>query len=188
MTVSTGRLSRADDSGLTRTAFLDYFAGIHRSLPAGCRRAKLARWIRQCSRTGLIAIAQIRHFFSKVVGVTQNNADGTWRQMAVGHCQPGEPLRFVADPGNPHDENAIKVMRASDEQLGYLNRDLAEELIAKTLEGYSYVVAVASVTESLHGDWHGCNILIFEADPETSLEELEAYAVSHARELIAENG
>ena len=41
----------------------------------------------------------ITHFFSKVVGVTQNNADGTWRQMVLGTCQPGEPLR--AGDGGP---------------------------------------------------------------------------------------
>ncbi len=134
------------------------------------------------------ATARIHHFFSKVVGVTQNNADGTWRQMVVGNCQPGEPLRFVADPGNPYDENAIKVMRSNGEQLGYLNKELAEETISKTLEGYMYVVAVASVTEPLHGGWHGCNILIFEAEPSVSAAELDEYAASHVRALISESG
>jgi hypothetical protein len=129
----------------------------------------------------------ITHFFSKVVGVTQNNADGTWRQMVLGTCQPGEPLRFVADPGNVYDENAIKVMRASGEQLGYLNKELAEEINAKILEGYKYVVAVAGVTEPLHGGWHGCNILIFEAGPHDSFESLEQFAVKNAAELIANN-
>jgi ribulose bisphosphate carboxylase small subunit len=136
---------------------------------------------------GARTIESIRHFFSKVVGVTQNNADGSWRQMAVGRCQPGEPLRFVADPGNPYDENAIKVLRSSGEQLGYLNKELAEQLNAKTLEGYKYVVAVASVTETLHGGWHGCNILIIEADPDVSLAALEEFAVAHVGELVQAN-
>ena len=107
--------------------------------------------------------------------------------MAVGNCQPGEPLRFVADPGNPYDENAIKVLRSSGEQLGYLNKELAEEINAKTLEGYKYVVAVASVTEPLHGGWHGCNILIIEADPDISLAALEEFAVAHVGELVQAN-
>jgi hypothetical protein len=107
--------------------------------------------------------------------------------MLVGNCQPGEPLRFVADPGNRYDENAIKVMRSNGEQLGYLKKELAEELITKTLEGYSYVVAVASITEPLHGGWHGCNILILEADPQTSIEALEEYAIGHVAELIRDN-
>lgn len=129
----------------------------------------------------------IQHFFSKVVGVTQNNADGTWRQIVVGTCQPGEPLRFVADPGNVYDENAVKVERASGEQLGYLNKELAEQIIAKTLDGYKYVVAVASVTEPLHGGWHGCNILIFEAGPDDSIEALEQYAIGNVQSLVAGN-
>ncbi len=129
---------------------------------------------------------RIRHFFTKVVGVTQNNADGTWRQMVVGECQPGEPLRLVADPGNAYDENAIKVLRKSGEQIGYLSKELAEELSAKILEGCMYVAAVARITEPLHGGWHGCNLLIFEADSSVSAAELDAHAAAQIPALIAD--
>ena len=76
--------------------------------------------------------------------------------------------------------------RTSGQQLGFVNKELAEQLIAKTLEGYKYVVAVASVTEPLHGGWHGCNILIIEADPQVSFEALEAFAVGNVGTLVRE--
>ncbi len=67
---------------------------------------------------------------TKVAGVSHENRDGTQRQEIASRCQPGERLRLVAEPDNPVDPNAIKVVRANGEQLGYLKADLAARIQA----------------------------------------------------------
>ena len=41
---------------------------------------------------------------------------------------PGQPLELRRDPGNEHDPNAIAVHAPGGEQVGWVPRDLAEEL------------------------------------------------------------
>jgi hypothetical protein len=62
------------------------------------------------------------HFFTKVVGVTFKNRDGTRRQTIVKECQVREEVVFVHEDDNPVDPNAIMVCRTNGQQLGYLNR------------------------------------------------------------------
>ena len=54
-------------------------------------------------------------FFTKVAGVTFEG-----RQRIIARCSVGEILRVVRDPTNRFDKGAIKVMRLSGEQLGFI--------------------------------------------------------------------
>ena len=60
---------------------------------------------------------------TKVVGVTFEN-----RQEVVARLQMGDRVWLERQPFNPYDMNAIKVIRNNGEQIGYINRYLAQSL------------------------------------------------------------
>ncbi|HET6456209.1 MAG TPA: HIRAN domain-containing protein [Armatimonadota bacterium] len=100
-------------------------------------------------------------FFTKIVGVSHRNADGSSRQEAISECIPGESLVFAKEKGNPHDPNAIRVLRANRQQLGYLKRELASEVGPRMDDGCRYEVSVAEVTGGSPGKpTLGLNILV----------------------------
>ena len=41
-------------------------------------------------------------------------------QRALARCFPGEPIRLVHEPDNPHDPMALRVVSVSGETLGYV--------------------------------------------------------------------
>ena len=43
-------------------------------------------------------------------------------QSALEKCAPGQRVRFVHEPDNPHDPTALRVETLDGEQLGYLPR------------------------------------------------------------------
>lgn len=58
---------------------------------------------------------------TKVVGVS-------YRQEAVARLQMGDQVWLEREPFNRYDTNAIKVIRNNGEQIGYINRYLAQSL------------------------------------------------------------
>lgn len=54
-------------------------------------------------------------FYQRIVGVSHY-------QDALEQCRPGQPVRLVHEPDNPHDEMAIKVETFEGRALGYLPR------------------------------------------------------------------
>ena len=95
----------------------------------------------QEDRGGNKHTSSVRHFFSKVVGVTHRNTDGSDRQAIIAKCQPFETLDLVHEDENPVDANAIAVRRSNGDQLGYLPAPLAADIAAsaRNSEGYSYM-------------------------------------------------
>ena len=59
-----------------------------------------------------------------VAGAGRHHADA----LAGDAAAPGRPLALRRDPANPHDANAIAVDGADGVQLGWVPRELAEEL------------------------------------------------------------
>ena len=81
----------------------------------------------------------VRSIRTKIRGVTKRNLDGADRQRIIRKwCDSGDALHLAREPNNPRDPNAIRVLRivctdlperiTVGEQLGYLSRELAEEL------------------------------------------------------------
>jgi hypothetical protein len=86
-------------------------------------------------------------FFTKVVGVSYENKDGTSRQSIIERCRPGEILRLVREPDNPHDTNAVKVLRQNGEQLGYLPGHVVMTGLARDMDRGNYFrVEVEAIT------------------------------------------
>ena len=80
----------------------------------------------------------------KVAGTGFTNPDGVKRQDVIMQIEPGDILRFVPEPDNEFDPNAIKV-RWTLETIGYLPKKLAANLqpfIASGWEGWGKVIQV----------------------------------------------
>ncbi|HET8998017.1 MAG TPA: DHHA1 domain-containing protein, partial [bacterium] len=96
--------------------------------------------------------------YSKVVGVT---FDG--RQQIVGTLRPGDRLRLIREPANPHDPHAVQVVTPDGRALGYLRARLAGRLAPSIDGGARYRATVAAVTGG--GDRSsGINILLERED------------------------
>jgi hypothetical protein len=63
------------------------------------------------------------------------------RRFELATCRPGEPVRLVAEPGNPVDPNAVLILSARDVPLGYVPAERAP-LIARLLKQREGVPAI----------------------------------------------
>ncbi len=100
-------------------------------------------------------------FHTKVVGVTFNNDDGTSRQKILRKCRVGESVRLIRWPMKKHP-NAVKVMRETGEQLGYLSSEVAESLVPDMDKGAKLEAKISFLTGGglLLKRTRGCNIRI----------------------------
>ncbi len=66
---------------------------------------------------------------SKVVGVSKENEDSTSRQRIIKQeVAEEDALILEAEPTNPYDPNAVKVLSRLGNQIGYLNKEMAEKI------------------------------------------------------------
>lgn len=112
---------------------------------------------------------QVRSIRSKIRGVTKRNADRSDRQRIIRQwCRSGDALCFVREPNNPVDRNAIQIRRivCSDvpdkprigDQLGYLSRELAEELAPRMdADGFVLMAEIMDVSGGHNGESVGVN-------------------------------
>jgi HIRAN domain len=133
-------------------------------------------------------LLHVRSIHTKIRGVTFPNADGSDRQIIIRQCcQSGDALYLVREPNNPVDRNAIQVRRIvfSDvqdepnigEQLGYLSRELAEELAPSMDEqGHVLLAHIMDVTGGDEGRNFGVNIQVEEYKPAEQLTTLASAA------------
>lgn len=126
----------------------------------------------------------IRHFFTKVVGVTHRNDDGTKRQKIIKRCRRREPVQLIHDVQNQYDPNAIMVCRVAGKQLGFLNAELAETVVQSAAKEQRYSAFVAAVTGGGWGQSYGMNLLILVADPATRQQDL----LNEAKRVLEQEG
>ncbi|NQZ75635.1 MAG: hypothetical protein HRT61_05915 [Ekhidna sp.] len=91
----------------------------------------------------VIKIPSVFVYETKVVGVSKDNADDTSRQQIIHEeVAEGDRLSLRKEPGNPFDPHAIQVLSSKGNQIGYLNKKLAEEIsIALDSDAEVHVVA-----------------------------------------------
>lgn len=113
-------------------------------------------------------------FNSKIAGVTAKNPDGSNRQHHIKkHVKNGTPLILLREPNNQFDSNAIAVyikirnflFFTSTVQIGYLNKDVAEELSKFLAKGGSIAGKVTAVTGGSGKESFGVNILLTKNSP-----------------------
>jgi hypothetical protein len=87
-------------------------------------------------------------FYTKVVGTTHRNDNGSSREEIIAGCSVGEPLLLVHDPKNRYDHRAVMVLRISGEQLGFLRAGVAAD-VAPLIE---YGVKLTATITKIDGD------------------------------------
>jgi hypothetical protein len=108
----------------------------------------------------------VRHFHTKIVGVSHRNPDGSERQRLIRDCQVLETLELDHEESNPNDPNAVRVLRKTGQQLGYLRAELAAEIVSKAKSGYRFVVFIKDITgNERKGQSLGVNLLVIQAEP-----------------------
>jgi hypothetical protein len=131
-------------------------------------------------------MADLRHFFGHVAGESYRNADGSDRQRIIPRCRVGELLVLKHEPDNPHDINAIRVLRQSGEQIGYLERELAGQVVSREAKGEQYHAAIAGIGRARAGvgPWGVALLIIVDGAGAATDATLRRYA----REVLEDEG
>ena len=91
-------------------------------------------------------------FFSKIVGVTFTNEDGSNRQDIIEDLEEERRsagsliLTLKRDPQNPYDSNAVQVVYKETRQLGFLSRQVAQTIAPLLDNGTPVRCEVAQIT------------------------------------------
>jgi hypothetical protein len=116
------------------------------------------------------------HFFTRVVGVTHRNSDRKSRQKIIKKCNRLDPLLLDTEEDNPHDPNAIRVLRQNGEQIGYLDAALAKQLASRIKQGYRFDAFIADLTGGVDAKpTTGVNVVIIVAPPGASVRRVRSY-------------
>jgi hypothetical protein len=118
----------------------------------------------------------LRHIFTKVAGVSYRNHDGTSRQKIIPRCRAGELLRLEHEPDNPHDINAIRILRQDGGQIGYLPRELAGEVVSRSARGWGYHAVVAGIGRSSDSGLNGASLLLVITNDDVGDDAVRVYA------------
>ncbi|MBD3265367.1 hypothetical protein GF373_01750 [bacterium] len=82
-----------------------------------------------------------------IVGLKVANPDEEKRKELFESCHKGEILILRRESDNPHDPDAIAVLRESTEKLGYVSKDEAKQLARQMdQDGAEYEAVLASIT------------------------------------------
>ena len=131
---------------------------------------------------------RIRHWHTKVVGVTHRNDDGTDRQEILRRCSTGEGLVLEHQEDNPVDSKAVAAKRINGEQLGFLPQELAHEIVSKAGRGYEFAATVTDLTGGKGSKLtRGANVCIFQYEDGVTQDELNQYAQDHAAHILGDN-
>ena len=123
----------------------------------------------------------LEHFFGHVAGESHRNADGSDRQAIILRCRVGDLLVLEHEPDNPHDINAIRVLRQNGEQIGYLEREFAGEVVSRAAKGRTYHAVIAGIGRAHRSAPYGVALLILVEDHGAS----DAEVANYAREVLS---
>lgn len=82
---------------------------------------------------------------------TCNLAGESYRQDTIRRCREGERVILKREPNNPHDKNAVAVLRQNGEQIAYLTRDNAEWVSRVMDEGRELEAKIKCITGGSRG-------------------------------------
>ena len=105
-------------------------------------------------------------FYTKIVGVTFANQDGSDRQEIIEDLDDllqqtsHVSLVLVRDPQNPYDHNAIQVHDEQGRQLGYLSRSVCETLAPMMDNGIEVQCTLSQITGHSLDQNFGINLQI----------------------------
>ena len=121
-------------------------------------------------------------FKTKLTGVTYDNRQDNIKTLVV-----AQELKLEHDKDNPHHKNAIKVKTVDGLDLGFLPRDLADEMI-KVMDEKNRLVFVEDVTGNLDvDDYLGVNIVIQKINSVKEEKDFHTYPSTMKKEELLEN-
>ena len=104
-------------------------------------------------------------FFTKLVGVTFDNEDGSSRQQCIAELDETFDiskktfLTAKRDTNNQYDDKAVAIFDDKGRQLGYLSRKVNETVAPWMDDGFDLVVEIVNVTGGDGSHW-GLNIWV----------------------------
>lgn len=141
------------------------------------------------NKLGLNRLTVDKQFYSRLVGVSFPNPDGTKRTTHIRKCRVCDDLLLVPQPENQFDRYAIAVTRGTGEQIGFLDRRCAGEVSRSLASGRVWWAFFA------HANHHppesrkvvGCVIyLARRGEPEVKVPEVAAGMLENKSEQSAE--
>jgi hypothetical protein len=99
--------------------------------------------------------------FEKIAGVSEKDGD-IKRQVYVRELQVDQELFFRHDGDNAFDTKALKIFSDKEmmKPLGFIPRELANEMFEKMKEGWQYRLFVKRRTGGPAPRYYGCNMRI----------------------------
>ena len=126
--------------------------------------------------------------YTKIVGVTFENEDGTHRQSNLEELdQQVYPIvvHLQWEPDNPYDPHAVAVFGPSGKQLGYLHRSLAYSISQMIEARYAIHAELTHLTGSEDlGHHYGANLLHKLWQFVSTQEYLYGFLSGHQRYLF----
>lgn len=116
---------------------------------------------------------------TKVVGVTFSNDDGSSRERIIANMTKFDRVIIERDPMNQYDSNAVKVCVVKDgrnQQIGFVERNLAAQISPKMRRGASYKVSVVDCGIYMSRPY--CEINIEEVASSATTEQQSSRTVS----------
>lgn len=108
-----------------------------------------------------------RSMHTKLTGVTMGGENGETRQqhiegLAEALTKGEVELVLHHEEGNPFHQNAMKVYLDKEltKPLGYLKRELADDIVAGKKLGWTYAIFAEQVTGGGKGKSYGLNVKI----------------------------
>lgn len=132
------------------------------------------------SRDEYAGVAEATSFATKIMGVTFEG-----RQSVVRSLHEGEELLMEHDTGNPVDENAIRFLSPSGEQVGFLRRQISAAIAPLMDAGVEYRASVIQVTGGDEGRSFGVNVQVSRKDPTVEAGGEDHSSARSAREGLA---
>ncbi|HEY3244520.1 MAG TPA: HIRAN domain-containing protein [Phycisphaerae bacterium] len=128
----------------------------------------------------------IDHNQLSVAGESHDNDDGTSRQAIIRNCALGEELKFEREPQNPYDKNAVRVLRQTGEQIGYLFREDARRVTRLAKKNYKFGGFVSFIGNAENGMLGLC-IELVEASPDEPESRIDPYMVELRERVMTGN-
>ena len=132
---------------------------------------------RNAERVAAESHGKVRHYTTYLAGVRHANSDGSSRDDLIAELKVNERLGLDSEEDNPHDSNAVKVLRTDGRQIGYLPRDVAADVVQKSERGFNFACFVAGLIEEDDGGHivRFVDLLMIEADRTATDDEVQDY-------------
>lgn len=112
------------------------------------------------------SLQKVNSYYTKVVGVTFKNDDGSDRQRIIrdlsrnGLLDIGSELQLIHEPTNKFDRNCIQVVAMNGQQIGTLAKEQAARVAPDMASGRVYKAFVSTLTGGNVGYAYGINIRV----------------------------